>query len=96
MASAKALPPMRNPAHPGGILEDGWLADGMTAAAAAEQLGVPAGELQKVLDERRGVTPALALRLEAAGWGSAPLWMRLQAAYDLAQERLLQERRQAA
>lgn len=92
MTSAKALPPMRNPAHPGAILDEGWLVNGMTVAVAAEQLGMPAGELEDVLGERRSVTPRMALKLEAAGWGTASLWVRLQAAYDLAQERLLQER----
>jgi len=43
-----------------------------------------------VLDESCRITPRLAILLEAAGWGDAPLWMRLQAAHDLAQERLRQ------
>ena len=29
----------------------------------------------------------MALKLERAGWGTADIWVRLQAAYDLAQAR---------
>lgn len=30
---------------------------------------------------------SLALKLEAAGWGAADVWLRRQAQYDLARER---------
>jgi len=33
----------------------------------------------------------MAIRLEKAGWSNAEFWLRLQAAYDLAQARLRQE-----
>lgn len=34
----------------------------------------------------------MAIRLEMAGWSNADFWLRLQAAYDLAQARLHQDR----
>jgi len=34
----------------------------------------------------------MAIRLEKAGWSSADHWLRLQAAYDLAQARKHQDR----
>ena len=45
-----------------------------------------------LLNGKAGISPAMALALERIGWSNASFWMRLQAAYELAQER----RRQAA
>ncbi|MDE0626951.1 MAG: HigA family addiction module antitoxin [Bryobacterales bacterium] len=86
----KPLGPMANPPHTGAVLRDGCLVDGMTEGEAALKLGVSARELSDVLDGRTSISPRLAIKLEAAGWSNASLWMRLQAAYDLAQERLRQ------
>ena len=83
--------PMHDPPHPGQTLRDGWLSAEMSAEAAADQIGVTHEDFAAVLEGRQGITPALALQLEAAGWLNAALWMRLQAAYDLAQERLRRE-----
>jgi len=85
---------MFNPPHPGEILRDACLGD-EPVAAAADRLGVDPVELGRVLDGERPLTPALAISLERGGWSSASILMRLQAAYDLAQERL-QQGRQAA
>lgn len=38
-------------------------------------------------DELGGVCPALAIRFEAAGVGTAKLWLDMQTAYDLARAR---------
>lgn len=84
--------PMRNPPHPGATLRDGWLSEELSAEAAADRIGVTHEDFAAVLEGRQGITPALALQLEAVGWLNAALWMRLQAAYDLAQERLRRER----
>ena len=48
--------------------------------------------LSRLLNGKAGVSPAMAIALEGLGWSNAAYWMRLQAAYELAQER----RRQAA
>ena len=80
----------RNPSHPGGFLSD-WMedADGnrMPVAKAARKLGVSVPALDRVLNGRASISVALALKLEAAGWGKADAWLRKQVAYDLAQER---------
>lgn len=80
----------RNPPHPGGYVSD-WMedADGsrMSVVAAAARLGVSQPTLSRVLNGRASISPALALKLEAAGWGKADMWLRLQAGYDLARER---------
>jgi len=43
--------------------------------------------LSRVLNGHASVSAALALALERIGWGTADHWMRMQASYDLAQER---------
>ena len=43
--------------------------------------------LSRVLDGREAVSAGKALKLEAAGCRATPMWVRLQAHYDLAQER---------
>ena len=56
-------------------------------AEAAKGLGVTRQQLYNVISGRSGVTPEMALRLEKAIGGGADHWLRMQAAYDLAQLR---------
>ena len=83
--------PMHNPAHPGAILRDSVEESGWTVTECARRLGVARNTLSRLLNERIGISPAMALGLERLGWSDADLWMSVQAAYDLAQERLRQE-----
>ena len=59
----------------------------MTVAEAAHKLGVSVVALSRVLNGRAGISVAMALKLEAAGWATADAWLNLQTHYDLAQER---------
>ena len=59
---------------------------------AAARLGCTRQALSRLLNGQAGISLAMALALERIGWSNASFWMRLQAAYELAQER----RRQAA
>ena len=79
--------PMLNPSHPGEIIRDSIEASGWTVTECAERLGVARNTLSRPLNGRAGVSPSMALALERIGWSNADLWMRLQAGYDLAQER---------
>ena len=79
--------PMLNPAHPGEILRDSLEASGWTVTECADQLGVARNTLSRLLNGRAAVSPSMALALEHIGWSNADFWMRLQAGYDLAQER---------
>ncbi len=84
--------PMFNPPHPGETLIDSLEAVGWTITEAAARLGVTRNTLSRLLHGHIGISPRMALALERIGWSNAEYWMRLQASYDLAQER----RRQAA
>lgn len=79
---------MFNPPHPGLTLRDDVLpALGLTVTAAAQQLGVTRVTLSRVLNGRAGISPEMALRIEA--WlgvkrgGEVRLWLAEQSAYDM-------------
>ncbi len=83
----------RNPPHPGDHIRYEWIVDGMTVGEAAAKLGAARHTLSRVLNGKAGISPAMALKLEDAGWSDAESWLRLQSKYDLARAR---KRRNAA
>jgi addiction module HigA family antidote len=79
---------MKNPVHPGAILREDVLAElGLSVGEAAERLGISRVTLSRVINEHARISPNLALRLEAAGVGTARAWLAMQTARDLADER---------
>ncbi len=87
--------PMKNPPHPGRGLKQDCAEAGLSITEAARKLGVARVTFSRVLNGKAGISPKMALKLEAAGWSNADFWMRLQAAYDLAQVRLRREQEAA-
>ena len=81
--------PMKNPPHPGHSIKENCLDPlGLSVTQAADILGVARHTLSRVLNGHAGISPDMAIRLEKAGWSAADFWIRLQAAYDLAQARM--------
>ena len=78
---------MKNPNHPGELLEDSFGPQGLniSLAEAARHLGISRVTLSRVVNTRASVSPDLALRLERAGLSTARFWLAVQAAYDLSQ-----------
>lgn len=75
--------------HPGHTIKDACLdALGLNVTEGAKVLGVARHTLSRVINGHSGISPEMAIRLEKAGWSNADHWLRLQAAYDLAQARL--------
>lgn len=70
--------------HPGEYLKDELEARGLTAHALSLALRLPASRINQIIRGRRGISPETALRLARYFGGSATIWLRLQAAYDLA------------
>lgn len=83
--------PMHDPAHPGAVLRNSVEETGWTITECARRMGVARTTLARLLNEQTRISPAMALGLERIGWSNATFWTRLQAAYDLAQERLRRE-----
>ena len=72
------------PVHPGEILREDFLKPlEMSANALSKALHVPAGRINDIVLERRGVTPDTALRLARFFGGDAQSWLNLQISYDL-------------
>ena len=57
----------------------------MNTTEGAEHLGVSHNSLSRVINGLAGITPVMAIRLAKAFGGSADIWVRMQASYDLAQ-----------
>lgn len=79
---------MHNPPHPAAILREDILPGlGLSVTEAAQQLGVNRVTLSRLLNEKAGVSPEMALRIEAwlgkARGGDARLWLGMQTDYDL-------------
>ncbi len=83
---------MYDPAHPGESLRDAMDAEGWTVTEAAAKLGCTRQTFSRLLNGRTGISPAMALALERIGWSNAAFWVRRQAHYELAQERLRQQK----
>ncbi len=84
---------MKNPPHPGRSIKDACLDPlGLTVTEGARLLGVARHTLSRVIHGHAGVSPEMAIRLEKMGWSEADTWLRMQAAYDLAQSRRNQDR----
>jgi addiction module HigA family antidote len=83
---------MKYPPHPGRSIKQNCLdALDLNVTAAAKVLGVARHTLSRVLNGHAAISPEMAIRLEKAGWSNADFWLRLQAAYDLAQARRREE-----
>lgn len=79
---------MHTPPHPGRLIRQECLEPlALTVTEAARALGVTRQALNNLVNEKGGISPEMAIRLEKAFGGSADLWLRMQTAYDLAQAR---------
>ena len=80
---------LRKAHHPGGLLRDFVLPRlDLSVSQAARDLGVSRQTLHRIFDARAGITPEMAVRLEALCGISAMFWLELQCAHDLRQARL--------
>ena len=78
--------PMKNPPHPGlSVRHDCLEPLGLNVTEAAKRLGVSRKQLSDIVNCHAGISPEMAIRLDKAFGAGADMWLRLQAAYDLAQ-----------
>jgi len=76
--------PARRPTHPGQILKKMYLEPlGLTVTVLAETVGVSRKTMSAIVNERKSVTPDMALRLSRAFSTTPELWLNLQRQYDL-------------
>ena len=79
--------PMKNPVHPGALAKANLDELKVSVADAAKTMKITRQQLHNVVQGRSAVSPQMALRFEKAFGGNADMWLRMQAAYDLAQAR---------
>ena len=83
MAYAAKRDPNRCPTHPGALLRDEMIpATGRGKAEIASLIGISRQHLYDILNERKPVSPAVAVRLGKLFGDGAGVWTRMQAAYD--------------
>lgn len=71
------------PVHPGEMIREEWLAPlGMNANQLAAALAVSRQNIHEIVNERRGLSPEMSLRLARWSGTSDRFWMNLQSRYD--------------
>jgi addiction module HigA family antidote len=70
------------PIHPGELLREIIPATGKGKAEIARLLGISRRRLYDILDEKKPVSPAVAVRLDKLFGDGAAVWIRMQGAYD--------------
>lgn len=74
----------RAPIHPGRLLLKDYIEPmALTITSLAELLGVSRKTVSAIVNERKSVTPDMALRLSRAFGTSPELWLNLQKTHDL-------------
>ena len=78
------------PSHPGAFIRDEiFIPEGLSITAAAEVLGVTRAALSALVNQRAGLSPEMALRLEKAFGLSMETMLNMQLAFDIAKARRL-------
>ena len=84
MATQSLRDPKRRPTHPGVILrEDVLPALKMTQKKFATWIGVSRLSVSEILNEKRTITPDMAMRLGKALGNGPQIWLRMQQTLDL-------------
>ena len=72
------------PVHPGEILREDFMRPlGLSINALARALRVPANHVSGIVNEKRGISALMALRLARYFGTSAELWLGLEQDYEL-------------
>ena len=75
--------PNRCPSHPGALLrEDVIPATGKTKSEIARLPGISRLHLHDILEEKKPISPEVAVRVGKLFGGGAGAWVRMQGAYD--------------
>ena len=84
MATQSLRDPKRRPTHPGVILrEDVLPALKMTQKEFANWIGVSRLTVSEIINEKRTITPDMAMRLGKALGNGPQIWLRMQQTLDL-------------
>jgi addiction module HigA family antidote len=77
---------MKNPPHPGLSVRINCLEPlGLSVTKGARVLGISRQALSRLINGKAGVSTDMAIRLAKAFGATPDIWIRMQAAYDVAQ-----------
>jgi len=77
---------LKSPYHPGHFLKQLVAEHSISQTRLAKHLGVQIGVINQICNEKRGISPAMAMKLSMAFRTSPELWLNLQTAFDLGRE----------
>jgi addiction module HigA family antidote len=80
---------VKSPFHPGYFLRQLVGEHGISQTRLARHLGVQIGVINQICTEKRGISPAMALKLSMALGTSPEFWLNLQMAYELGTQKKL-------
>ena len=81
---------IRKPTHPGELIREDLLPEtGMSQTQLARLMGVSRRTVSEIVNERRRVTPDIALRLARVFSSTPEMWLNMQQAVDLWEVRLI-------
>src|SRR5690625_4598249 len=73
-----------SPIHPGEVLKEEFLDPmGISQRAFARSIDVPANRVNQIVNGKRAITGATAIRFGLALGTSSEMWLRLQSRYEL-------------
>ena len=76
---------IHSPFHPGHFLRQLLSEHGISQTRLAKHLNVQIGVINQICNEKRGISPMMAIRLSQALSTSPEFWLNLQTAYELGQ-----------
>jgi addiction module HigA family antidote len=82
MADYTPRRPSRCPSHPGALLSEVIPATGRSIVEVARLLGISRQHLYDIVNEKKPVSPKVAVRLGKMFGDGAGIWLRMQAAHD--------------
>lgn len=85
MKDAAILMPA-SPTHPGEVLGDELAARGIAQSALAQQTGLSQPMISQIIQKKKGISVAVAVKLESALGIPASFWLNLQKRHDQVEE----------
>lgn len=86
------IPTDRKPTHPGEMLREEFLVPmDISQQQLAEAIHMPYQQIDELVNQQRGVTPSMALRLAKFFGMSADFWLNLQIRWDIFEAQLAEK-----
>lgn len=86
------IPTDRKPTHPGEMIREEFLVPmHISQEQLAEAIHMPYQQIDELVNQQRGVTPSMALRLAKFFGMSANFWLNLQIRWDIFEAQLAEK-----